>query len=175
MTRLAAFNFQDWIDEHRHLLKPPVGNKQIWEDAGMMAFVVGGPNQRTDYHDDPVEEFFYQLEGDMLLKTMKDGRPLDIPIREGEIFLLPPRLPHSPQRFADTVGLVIERIRRPGEKDGFMWYCENCHELLHEEYLQLENIVTQLPPLFERFFSSVDKRTCKRCGEVMERPGEAGA
>ena len=92
-----------------------------------------------------------------------------------EIFLLPPRIPHSPQRFADTVGLVIERTRRPGEQDGFMWYCENCNELLHEEYLQLENIVTQLPPLFERFFSNIDNRTCKRCGEVMARPGEAGS
>ncbi len=98
MTRLAAFNFQAWIDEHRHLLKPPVGNKQIWEDADMMAFVVGGPNRRTDYHDDPVEEFFYQLEGDMVLKVFDQGEFYDVVIREGEVFLLPAHVRHSPQR-----------------------------------------------------------------------------
>ena len=98
MTKLSAFNFQDWIDTHRHLLKPPVGNKQIWEDADMMAFVVGGPNQRTDYHDDPVEEFFYQLEGDMVLKIHDDGDFYDVVIREGDVFFLPKHVRHSPQR-----------------------------------------------------------------------------
>ncbi|NNF60747.1 MAG: 3-hydroxyanthranilate 3,4-dioxygenase [Gammaproteobacteria bacterium] len=166
----APFNLMQWIDEHRNLLRPPVCNQQVYEDAEFIVMVVGGPNSRKDYHYDEGEEFFYQLEGEMLLKTMQDGKAVDIPIREGEIFLLPPRIPHSPQRFADTAGLVIERQRRPGEKDGFMWYCENCNELLYEEYLQLENIVTQLPPLFERFFSNREHRTCQRCGDVMERP-----
>jgi len=164
------FHLREWIDEHRDMLRPPVCNQQVYMDSEFIVMVVGGPNSRKDYHYDEGEEFFYQLEGDMLLKTMQEGRPVDIPIKEGEIFLLPPRMPHSPQRFANTVGLVIERTRRPGEQDGFMWYCENCNELLYEEYLQLENIVTQLPPIFDRFFSSTDKRTCKRCGEVMEKP-----
>ena len=108
MSKLAAFNFQDWIEEHRHLLKPPVGNKQIWEDTDMMAFVVGGPNKRTDYHDDPVEEFFYQLEGDMVLKIFDGGEFYDVPIREGEVFFLPKHVRHSPQRpMEGSVGLVI--------------------------------------------------------------------
>jgi 3-hydroxyanthranilate 3,4-dioxygenase len=96
--RLQAFNFQKWIAENQHLLKPPVSNKKVFEDGEMTVQVVGGPNERTDYHDDPVEEFFYQLKGDMVLKVVDDGKFYDVPIREGEVFLLPPHVPHSPQR-----------------------------------------------------------------------------
>lgn len=170
MQPLQAFNFRRWIDEHRHLLKPPVGNKRVFQESEFIIMVVGGPNTRKDYHVDPAEEFFYQLEGDMLLKTVQNGRLIDVPIREGEILLLPPRVPHSPQRHANTVGLVIERERRPGEQDGFQWYCENCENLLYEEYFTLTNIETQFPPLFERFYGSLERRTCKRCGVVMEPP-----
>lgn len=167
---MKAFNFRHWIDEHRHLLKPPVGNKLVFPDTELIVMVVGGPNSRKDYHVDEGEEFFYQLEGDMLLETMVDGEPVDVPIREGEIFLLPPRVPHSPQRYADTVGLVIERKRRPGEKDGLQWYCEDCHALLYEEYFPLKNIEKDFPPVFDRFFGSEALRTCKACGAVMEKP-----
>lgn len=170
MQPLQAFNFRRWIDEHRHFLKPPVGNRRVFRDSELIIQVVGGPNSRKDYHLDPGEEFFYQLEGDMLLKTMQDGRPVDVPIREGEILLLPPRVPHSPQRFAETVGLVIERDRRPGEEDALQWYCERCHNLLYEERFALTDIETQFPPVFARFFGDRARRTCKRCGAVMERP-----
>ena len=169
MPPLKAFNFRRWIDEHRHLLKPPVGNKRVFRDSEFIIMVVGGPNARKDYHVDPGEEFFYQLEGDMLLKTMQDGRPVDVPIREGEILLLPPGIPHSPQRSANTVGLVIERERRPGELDGFQWYCESCGNLLYEEFMELTDIETQMPPLFERFYASAERRKCRRCGSIMER------
>ena len=123
MTLRAPFNFRGWIDEHRHLLKPPVGNKLVFRDSEFIIMVVGGPNSRSDFHVDPGEEFFYQLEGDMTLRTVQAGQLVDVPIREGEIFLLPPLLPHSPQRLANTVGLVIERQRRAGERDGLQWYC----------------------------------------------------
>ncbi|HYE35188.1 3-hydroxyanthranilate 3,4-dioxygenase [Methylocaldum sp.] len=170
MRELKPFNFREWIDEHRPLLKPPVCNKLVFEDAEFIVMVVGGPNRRKDYHYDEGEEFFYQLEGDMILKIMEDGKPKDIHIREGDIFLLPPRIPHSPQRFADTVGLVIERKRRPTEKDGLLWYCDNCSNLLYEEYFHLENIEKDFPPVFERFYSNVENRTCDKCGTVMEAP-----
>ena len=111
MSRLQPINFKKWIDEHRHLLKPPVGNQQVWEDREFIVMVVGGPNSRTDFHINEGEEFFYQVEGDINLRVIEDGKPTDLPIREGEIFLLPPRVPHSPQRPAGTVGLVIERKR----------------------------------------------------------------
>lgn len=175
MRPIQAFNFRSWIDENRHLLKPPVGNKQVFKDAEFIIMAIGGPNARKDFHDDPGEEFFYQLEGDMMLWTMQDGRRVDVPIRAGEILLLPPHVPHSPQRRADTVGLVIERQRRPGEQDGLLWFCENCHRQLYSEYFELKNIETQFPPVFERFFSSVERRTCKHCGAVMQPPAKPAA
>jgi 3-hydroxyanthranilate 3,4-dioxygenase len=167
MRPLQAFNFADWINRHREVLKPPVCNRLVFEESEFIIMVVGGPNSRNDYHDDPGEEFFYQLEGEMLLKTMQDNRPVDIPIRAGEILLLPAHVPHSPQRFADSVGLVVERKRRPDELDGFLWYCQRCHQSLHSEYLHISNIVTQLPPVFERFYGSTEHRTCKYCGDIM--------
>lgn len=171
MQPLRAFNFQGWIDQNRHLLQPPVGNKRVFSDGDFIIMVVGGPNSRKDFHVDPGQEFFYQLEGDMVLKTRQDGKIVDVPIGAGEIFLLPPNVPHSPRRFANTVGLVIERQRRPGEQDGFQYYCENCGNLLFEHFLELTDIEKQLAPVFEKFFASRELRTCSRCGAVMERPG----
>ncbi len=151
MGRLQAFSFSKWIDEHQHLLKPPVGNQQIWRDAALMVTVVGGPNQRTDFHDDPVEEFFYQLRGDMMLKVVDNGQHYDVPIRQGEIFLLPPHVRHSPQRPQEgSVGLVVEPRRAEGLLDAFEWYCFNCQELVHRVELDLESIVDDLPPLVPR-------------------------
>ena len=170
MAVRRPFNFKKWIDEHRHLLKPPVGNKCVYEDAEFIVMVVGGPNSRKDYHFDEGEEFFFQLEGDILVKIQEDGRAVDVPVREGEIFLLPPRVPHNPVRGADTIGMVIERKRRDGEKDGLLWFCENCNEKLYEEYIDLTDIVKQLPEVMNRFYSSLELRTCQHCGTVMEPP-----
>jgi len=167
---LKPLNFQKWIDDHRDLLKPPVCNKLVFEEAEFIVMVVGGPNSRKDYHYDEGEEFFYQVEGNMVLKIMENKHPRDIQINQGEIFLLPPRIPHSPQRFENTVGLVIERKRRPDEKDGLLWYCDQCSNLLYEEYFPLKNIETDLPPIFDRYYSSINNRTCTQCGTMMEAP-----
>ena len=115
MGTLAAFNLKKWIDEHRNSLKPPVGNVLVFKDSNFQVMIVGGPNQRNDYHVDPGEELFFQIEGDIVLKVIEDGTPRDLPIREGEMLLLPPFVPHSPQRPAGTVGMVIERERLPEE------------------------------------------------------------
>jgi 3-hydroxyanthranilate 3,4-dioxygenase len=171
MTPLQALNLHDWIDRHRHVLKPPVGNKRVFEDGDFIIMVIGGPNSRQDFHVDPGQELFYQLEGDIVLKTLQDGRRVDVPIRQGEILLLPANVPHSPQRPAGTVGLVVERRRLAGERDGFQWYCERCGNLLHEDFIALSDIESQLPPVFERFYASRQWRTCARCGAVLERPG----
>ena len=167
---LPPINFKNWINEHRHLLKPPVGNQVVYEDTELIIMVVGGPNTRKDYHIDEGEEFFYQLEGNMILRIIDNGKPKDINIDEGEIFLLPPRIPHSPQRFENTVGLVVERKRREGELDAFQWYCDGCLELLYEKYLPLTNIVTQLPPIFENFWNDDNARTCNNCNAYLEKP-----
>lgn len=171
MANFAAFNFKQWIDEHRHLLKPPVGNKQVFLDTkDFIVMVVGGPNVRTDYHYNETEEFFYQLEGDVSLKLQVDGKSVEVPIKEGEIFLLPGGIPHSPQRPANTVGLVIERVRSEGMKDGLQWYCPNCNHKLYDEYFFMTDIVNQMQPVFERFYRSEEHRTCKQCGTVLEAP-----
>ncbi len=170
MSQLRAFNFRQWIDEHREFLKPPVGNRCVFRDSEFIVMVVGGPNSRTDYHVDPSEEFFYQLEGDIVLKTIQDGKSVDVAIREGDIFLLPANVPHSPRRPTNTVGLVIERARRPDEIEGFEWYCEHCNHLIYAEYLHISNIETQLSPVFERFYNSLVHRTCRQCGTVMAVP-----
>jgi len=167
MKITMPFKLLDWIDDNREHLKPPVCNKQMFEAGDFIVQVVGGPNARTDYHLDEGPELFYQVEGEMLLKTVQDGEFVDIPIGEGDIFLLPPRVPHSPQRFRDTVGIVVERARAAEELDGFMWFCPRCANKLHEEYLHVSDIVKDLPPVFERFYSNATARTCKRCGAVM--------
>lgn len=170
MAVQAPFRFKQWIDDHRDQLKPPVGNQKVFEDGDFIIMVVGGPNSRKDYHFNHGEEFFYQLEGDITVKIIDDGHPRDIHIKEGDVFLLPGEVPHSPQRPANTVGLVIERKREPEELDAFQWYCENCGNKLYEEFLPLKDIVSELPPLFERFYSDEDKRTCSKCGTVMQPP-----
>ena len=170
MRIIPPINFKTWINENRDLLKPPVGNSVVYDQGDFMIMVVGGPNSRKDYHVDPIEEFFYQLEGDMLLKVIIDDKRVDIPIKEGEIFLLPKNIPHSPQRFKDSVGLVIEYKREEGDLDAFQWYCEECDKILHEVSLDLENIVTQLPPLFDAYWKNKEARTCNSCGTIQVPP-----
>ena len=170
MQPLTSFNFLQWIEDHRDRLRPPVCNQVVFEDSEFIVMVVGGPNSRTDYHWDPGEELFYQIEGDMLLKTVQKGQIVDVAIREGEMLLLPAEVPHSPQRFADTAGLVIERKRRPEEKDGFMWFCEGCGNKLYEEYLHVSDIVVQLPPIFERFYQDPANLRCDACGKTAPSP-----
>lgn len=164
------FNFKKWIDENRHLLKPPVNNKVVYKDTEFTVMVVGGPNSRKDYHYNESEEFFYQLEGDIIVQIQEDEKAVEVPIKEGDIFLLPPRVPHNPRRFANTIGLVMERRRRTGEKDGLLWFCENCNNKLHEVYFELTDITTQFQGEFKKFYGDKDLRTCKKCGAVMEPP-----
>lgn len=165
------FNLMKWVDEHRHLLKPPVANKQVYvESEDFVVMIVGGPNGRKDYHWEEGEELFYQLEGDIVVKIIhEDGQKEDIHIREGEMFLLPARVPHSPQRPANTLGLVIERVRKEGELDKLLWFCEKCGNTLHEASFEMRDIVKQLPPAMNSFMENELLRTCAKCGDVMEK------
>jgi 3-hydroxyanthranilate 3,4-dioxygenase len=170
MAFTQPFNLLRWIESNRSLLKPPVGNKLLFEDAGLIVMAVGGPNSRKDFHHDPGEELFYQVEGEMVLKTVQDGHIVDVPIRAGEMFLLPAEMPHSPRRPPGSVGVVVERRRGAEELDGFSWYCENCGNQLYFERVPVRNIETELPGIFQRFYSSAAHRTCSVCGTVMQAP-----
>ncbi|MEO5571471.1 MAG: 3-hydroxyanthranilate 3,4-dioxygenase [Bacteroidia bacterium] len=173
MSVAQPFNLKKWIDENRHLLKPPVGNQQVFKlSEDYIVMVVGGPNARKDYHFEDGEELFYQLEGDITVKIQQDGKPVDMHVKEGEMFLLPPHIYHCPQRPANTIGLVIERVRKEAERDSCVWFCENCNNKMHEEVFALKDIVVQLPALLNKFYSTPELHTCKKCGTVMQPPGK---
>lgn len=165
MAALAPLNLKAWVEEHRHLLKPPVGNQPIWS-SNFLVMVVGGPNQRTDYHVNPGEELFYQVEGDIVLKVIENGEPRDIPIKQGEIFLLPAKVPHSPRRPANTVGLVVEQPKAFTESHHLRWYCRGCGGMLFDSEFQPADIGKQIKAIIEQFRASEELRTCKSCREV---------
>jgi len=106
--------------------------------------------------------------GDMLLKTVDEGKFRDIPIKEGEIFLLPPNTPHNPVRFANTVGIVLEQIRPPDSIDRLRWYCQNCDELVHEASFHCIDLGTQLKEAIQKFEADTEARTCKNCGTLCD-------
>lgn len=167
---LAPFNLQKWIDDNRDLLKPPVGNKNLYVDAGdFIVMIVGGPNARKDYHYNEGEELFYQIEGDAMVKVQVDGKAKEIVIKEGEMFLLPGNVPHSPIRGANTVGLVVEKVRKGTDMiDGLMWFCDECNNQLHEFKFPLVDIENDFQSRFREFYASEELRTCSECGHVME-------
>jgi 3-hydroxyanthranilate 3,4-dioxygenase len=170
-VNLQPINFQRWIEENRHLLKPPVGNKTMTVGKDFIVMIVGGPNARTDYHVDPYEEWFYQIEGTMHVDLMVDGKPESVEIGPGDTWLLPGDTPHSPQRpETGSIGLVMERVREEGVLEKFQWYCPNCNALVHEVELQVRDIVVDLPPVFTAFYEDEAARVCKNCGHL--HPGK---
>ena len=172
----SPIELSSWISENRDLLKPPVGNKVLFENTGdFIVMLVGGPNARKDFHVNQGEELFYQLEGEITLELMeqqpdgKSTRCIQV-LKAGEIFLLPAGVPHGPRRPAGSVGLVVERKRRPEEMDAFQWYCENCQELLHEARIAVSDVELQLKKLLTDFFENTSLCTCKNCGAMMQKP-----
>ena len=170
MKIIPPFNLKKWIDENRHLLKPPVANQLVYKDTDFIIMIVGGPNARKEFHYNEGEEFFYQLEGDMQLLIRENGKSRIIEIQEGDFFLLPPKVEHSPQRYPNTIGLVIESRRNSTELDACTWSCEKCDNELHRAKFHLGDIVLQLPVLLQSYYDNIDLRTCRQCGTVMEIP-----
>ena len=165
----SPFNLQNWINNNRHLLKPPVGNKNLYVESGdYIIMIVAGPNARKDYHYNETEELFYQIEGDIVVKTQQDGKLVEYYIKEGAMFLLPAKVPHSPIRSEGSIGLVIEKKRQANHKDGLMWFSETANALLYEEYFHLTNIEKDFLPVFKKFYANEKLRTCPKTGEVME-------
>jgi len=168
MAIRRPFNLQKWIDETRDALKPPVGNRNLYKDAGdYIVMIVAGPNARKDFHYNETEELYYQLEGNIVVRIQEDGEAIDVPINEGEMFLLPAKVPHSPIRSEGSIGLVVELKRQEDEQDGLQWYCDNCNNKLHDTYFKLTNIEKDFIPRFKEYYGSEEMRTCSNCGEVM--------
>ena len=172
MSVSKPFNLKKWIDENRELLKPPVSNKNLYHNAqDFIVMVVGGPNDRKDYHYNETEELFYQLEGQIEVFIQEEGEKKTMTLGPGDMFLLPAKIPHSPKRAPNSIGLVVEKKRTDlNAKDGLLWFCENCNSKLYEEYFELEDITTQFQGVFKKFYGSEDLRTCKECCAVMQPP-----
>lgn len=170
MAIQKPFNLTKWIDENRHLLKPPVGNKNIYVDSGdYIVMIVAGPNARKDYHYNETEELFYQLEGNITVYVQDNGEKIAMLLGPGDMFLLPAKTPHSPVREENSIGLVVER-KRAGQDipDGLLWFCENCNHKLYEVYFELKDIEKDFLGHFQHFYNSKKLRTCKNCSTVME-------
>ncbi len=165
-----AFNFNKWLEEHRHELVPPVGNKNLYHESDdYIVMVVAGPNARKDYHYNETEEWFFQLEGHITVRIQEDGKPREVHVGPGDMFLCPAKTPHSPVREAGSVGLVLERKRAGrGFTDGLLWFCESCNHSLHAAYFELNNIEQDFLPHFREFYGSESLRTCGECGHMME-------
>ena len=170
MAILKPFNLNKWVDENRHLLKPPVGNKNIYVDSDdYIVMIVAGPNARKDFHYNETEELFYQLEGTIKVIIQVDGERQEMELRAGDMYLNPAKIPHSPMRSEGSLGLVIERKRAgKGFTDGLLWFCEKCNHKLHEVFFELQDIEKDFLPHYKKFYTSENLRTCKKCGSIME-------
>lgn len=170
MSVTMPFNFNQWIEDNKDKLKPPIANKNMYPlGKDFIVMVVGGPNARKDYHFNETEELFYQIKGDIQVTIQQDGKAVKVPIKEGEMFLLPANIPHSPNRDEGSIGLVIERVRKGTDfRDGLMWFCDNCNHKLFEERFTLNDIEKDFLDVFKKFFNSEAHRTCDNCGTVME-------
>lgn len=163
------FNLTKWVAQNRDLLKPPVGNKNLYKESDdYIVMIVAGPNARKDYHYNETEELFYQLEGNIEIHVQDNGEKKTMQLGPGDIYLHPGKVPHSPVRHEGSIGLVVER-KRLGEEgeDGLLWFCDNCNNKLHEVYFPLHDIETDFLKHFKYFYGSEDLRTCDDCGTVM--------
>ncbi len=174
---LASHAVKRWIEENRHLFSPPCRtNRVVVHQKEFIVMIVHGPNTRLDFHIEPADELFYQVHGDIELHLKpKDGRRQIINLREGEIFLCPGDLAHSPRRPENTWGLVIERKRRPDEKELFVWLCENCDEQVLSRTVTQGDIARQVSGIYEAFNADASLRTCKNCGYVFPTDSNGGA
>lgn len=170
MATAKPFNLNEWLSSNKHLLKPPVANKSLYiESEDYIVMLVAGPNARKDYHYNETEELFYQLEGHITVFIQEDGEKKAMELGPGDLYLHPAKIPHSPLRSKNSIGLVIERKRvGKGFTDGLLWFCDTCNDKLHEVFFELHNIETDFIPHFKDFYSSEEKRTCKKCGTIME-------
>ncbi|MBS3737797.1 MAG: 3-hydroxyanthranilate 3,4-dioxygenase [Psychroflexus sp.] len=169
MSIAKPFNLKQWIEDNRDLLKPPVGNKNLYKDAkDYIVMIVGGPNARKDYHYNETEELFYQLEGQIEVHIQDNGKKRTMQLGPGDMYLNPPKVPHSPVRHENSIGLVVERKRKHLDiNDGLMWFCDNCNHKLHEVYFPLNDIEKDFLKHFKHFYANEDLRTCNNCGTVM--------
>jgi 3-hydroxyanthranilate 3,4-dioxygenase len=168
MDFLSTYNLRRWVEENKNLFNPPFKtNRLLAHQKDFLVMILGGPNVRLDFHVEPGDEFFYQIEGDIELHLKPEGAKREVvTIREGEIFLCPGGVAHSPRRPENTWGLVIERKRKPEEYEEFAWFCEKCDEKVLSRTVVQGDIAAQVTKIYEAFNADPALRTCKACGYV---------
>ena len=168
MEPLSTHHLKRWVEENKGLFDPPFKtNRVLVHHEEFIVMILRGPNTRLDFHLEPGEEFFYQIQGDIELHVKpRDKRREVVGIGEGEIFVCPGNLPHSPRRGENTWGLVIERKRQSHENEEFIWFCERCDAKVISETVTQGNIPSQVTRIYERFNADPAFRTCKACGYV---------
>ena len=167
---MPPINILKWVEENKDQLKPPVGNKYLYDGEGFFVMVIGGPNARNDFHVTNSEEYFYQVKGDIVVRILEDGVIKDVPLREGETIFIPGGVPHSPTRPPDTIGVVVELRRPPGEKEHQQFYCGKCDQLVHDKKFDCADIVKHFAQSMEDFWADSALNTCKNCGHQNGKP-----
>ena len=168
MDFLSTYHLKRWVEENKNLFSPPYKtNRLLVHHKDFLVMILGGPNVRLDFHVDPGDEFFYQIEGDMELHLKPVGEKREIvKIRQGEIFLCPGSVPHSPRRPENSWGLVIERKRKPEENEEFVWFCEKCDDKVLSRTVIQQDVGSQVSKVYEEFNANPKLRTCTKCGYV---------
>lgn len=173
VTRLdgVPFNLNRWIATRMAGDQGTVGNKEVFRQSDFIFQIIKGPNRRNDYHMDPYDEIFYQLEGTaFVVYRDAEDREQVATLRAGDVLLIAAFTPHSPRRPPDSIGLVVERPRAAHELDGLRWYCEGCGRRLEDLWLPCQDIEVQLKQALDAFNTDLARRTCKHCGAVLPDP-----
>src|SRR3954471_6079724 len=165
-----ALDLHKWIEENSHLFKPPVSNRYVYDGRDFFVMIIKGPNARNDFHQVDSEEFFFQLKGDIKVRIRESDRIVDYLVREGETFFIPPNVPHAPVRPPNTLGMVVERRRPPGEKEHVIFYCPNCEAVVEDICFDCADIVEHFSKAMLDFWSDDERRTCKKCGTKVPKP-----
>ena len=162
---LKGFSLQRWIDENRG----DWGQRRvIWQDSDFIAFVTRGPNRRKDFHINPGDEIFYQLEGELNLHYLNGGKPDLAVLKAGDLFLMPGGVPHSPRRADGSWTFVVERKRSQAEIDRFIWPCEKCGSKLYETAVRFDDPGDAVRKATDSLKSDPTLATCKQCGEILD-------
>lgn len=167
---LPPINLLQWVQENRARLKPPVGNAYLYDGERFFVMVIAGPNARNDFHKTDSEEYFFQLKGDIVVRIIEDGKIKDIPVREGETFFVPGGVPHSPTRPPNTIGVVVEMRRPPGETEHLQFYCDGCGKLVYDKEFDCADIVEHFAQAMEDVWANEKLSTCRNCGTRVRKP-----
>ena len=158
-----------WVEASKERRSDQLLNHDTCWNRELIVKLFDGPTppDRSDFHINTSPELFYQFEGDVFCRLLRDGKFEDHTIGTGQMFYIPPLVPHLNRRPPGSIGLAVHTERAPGALEAVAWYCESCGHQLHRIDYLFKDLLEQLPPLVRAFLADEDKRTCARCGWKM--------